>query len=217
MRTPTPAAITRSSALCPWLSNARFWDYLLRNNSQKRTLVFADKIRPKAHEFPAIVHSVVPESHALHQLEDTLFNPVHPLPRTTMKLTSVSLALLACATSVSAQYFSEGWAPGKPVTQEPAPTGSPGQQRQPAAQQQQQGGKKFSLDFTSILESDTVSNLLGKVGINITSQLEAARAQQANIFDSRIPLITDDNYDELIVHEALTKEEEEKRSWFVVM
>lgn len=133
-----------------------------------------------------------------------------------MKLASLSLALLACATSVSAQYFSDGWAPGKPVTEEP-PAATPRAGRAPA--QQPAKGMSFDLknfDLTKVLESGPVSNLFGKIGVNISKQIEAARAK-VDTWDPRIPLITDSNYDEVIVNEPLTEEEAEKRLWFVVM
>ncbi|TCD68480.1 hypothetical protein EIP91_010655 [Steccherinum ochraceum] len=136
-----------------------------------------------------------------------------------MKLASFSLALLALTSSVSAQYFSEGWAPGKAVTDEPPPpAATPGTGgAQPAAQQQGGGGLQSAFDLTKVLESETMSKLFSRFGINITAQIEAARAQGANTWDSRIPLITDDNYDDVVVKEVLTEEEEENRLWFIVI
>lgn len=58
-----------------------------------------------------------------------------------------------------------------------------------------------------------MGSLLGKVGVNLSAVFNATN----DIWDPRIPLITDDNYDEIIVNEPLTPEEEQKRTWFIVM
>lgn len=135
-----------------------------------------------------------------------------------MKIVSFSLGLLTLTASVSAQYFSEGWAPGKPVTDEPPPpAATPGPGGGKPVAQQQGGGLQSAFDLTKVLESGAVSKLFSRIGINISAQIEAARAQGANPWDSRIPLITDDNYDDIVVKEVLTQQEEEKRLWFIVM
>ncbi|THG98089.1 hypothetical protein EW026_g4030 [Hermanssonia centrifuga] len=128
-----------------------------------------------------------------------------------MKLTSVLLASLACATSASADYFSDGWKPGQAAhpTREAAsapPTYTPGseppqsQQNKPAA-----GG------FSNFIASGPIGSLLEKVGVNLSHD------PMADLWDHRVPLITDDNYDDIIVHEELTSEEEEKRLWFLII
>jgi hypothetical protein len=53
-----------------------------------------------------------------------------------------------------------------------------------------------------------------RFGINIT---ERVALTQANLWDERILLITDDNFQELIVREPLTEEEEKTRVWATVM
>ena len=40
---------------------------------------------------------------------------------------------------------------------------------------------------------------------------------ELDVWDPRVQLVTDDNWDELIVNEELTEEEEERRTWFLVM
>lgn len=163
----------------------------------------------------------MPEYALALQLEDKQNFFPFPFFQTTMKLAPFSLVLLACASTACAQYFSEGWAPGKPATKEPsAPAATPvARPDEPAAAQQPEGTSKGSrsfFDVSRLLESAPVSNLFSKVGVNISQQLEAARAQ-IDTWDPRIPLITDSNYDELIVRESLTPEEKEKRVWFLVM
>ncbi|KAH8096682.1 hypothetical protein BXZ70DRAFT_1078720 [Cristinia sonorae] len=135
-----------------------------------------------------------------------------------MKLANISLALLACASSASAQYFSEGWAPGKPTTQV-APAATPGagvpEAEQPAPATG--GGGLGGFDLTRILEMGPFKSLFDTIGINITQSMENVRAAANGVWDERIPFITDDNYDAVIVNETLTKEEEENRTWFVLI
>ncbi|KIY51684.1 hypothetical protein FISHEDRAFT_9438, partial [Fistulina hepatica ATCC 64428] len=131
--------------------------------------------------------------------------------------------VLACAAaSASAQYFSEGWKPGQPV-----PTGYINSPGRPAANdggdngagvEAGVGGKDhvslFDFDFNTILQSAPVAALFAKAGINITERIEAA----ANSFwDERIPLITDDNWRDLIINEPLDEQEEAKRVWAIVV
>jgi hypothetical protein len=115
--------------------------------------------------------------------------------------------------AVSAQYFSAGWAPGQPVQQESATEWSPNQAVPRNAQSRQQ----TSFDWTKLLTDGPVGSLFEKAGINITKNIEDAALKEANRWDKRIPLITDDNYDNIIVNEALTEEEEQERIWFIVM
>jgi hypothetical protein len=67
-----------------------------------------------------------------------------------------------------------------------------------------------------ILSTGPVSRFINRLGVNITERLEAARAFP-EIWDSRIPLVTDDNFNELIVNEELTDEEEKQRVWLLIM
>jgi len=67
-----------------------------------------------------------------------------------------------------------------------------------------------------MLSNGPVSQLFNRLGINITERLEAAKAN-SEIWDNRIPLITDDNYNDLLVNEVLTTEEEKNRVWFLIM
>ncbi|PCH40984.1 hypothetical protein WOLCODRAFT_131634 [Wolfiporia cocos MD-104 SS10] len=127
-----------------------------------------------------------------------------------MKPLSVVSTLLACALCASAQYFSEGWKPGQPV-----PTGS--YEQQPAAvQSKPAGSSRFNL--TNIFTEGAVGSLMGKLGVNMTERLEKAKAEaEVEIWDTRIPLITDDNYEEIIVNEPLSPEEEADRVWFLII
>ena len=64
----------------------------------------------------------------------------------------------------------------------------------------------------SLLTSGTVASLFAKLGINITKTLE-----RPNHWDERIPLITDDNYHDIIVNEPLADEELQDRTWAIIM
>jgi len=121
--------------------------------------------------------------------------------------------LLGIAGSVSAQYFSAGWSPGQTAEKEAqtATSFSP-----PKADQTASKASGSFFDLTRILSSDSAVSFFSRLGVNITERLTEA-AVNAQLWDDRIPLITDDNYGDLIVNETLTAEEEEERVWFLVM
>ncbi|XP_006456688.1 hypothetical protein AGABI2DRAFT_195701 [Agaricus bisporus var. bisporus H97] len=119
------------------------------------------------------------------------------------------LPLLALPSLVAAQYFSAGWQPGQPLHEtqsSPAPTYTP------APQPAKGLSELFSLN--TLLTLPPVAGLFERFGINITERVALSRA---DLWDERIPLITDDNFNELIANEPLTEEEEEKRVWVVVI
>lgn len=136
-----------------------------------------------------------------------------------MRLPSLAVASLALVSNVQAQYFSDGWKPGQPVrkagtgyTIQPSPTHVAGVPEQTASAQ------KSPFDLSTYLEMGPIKSLFSRAGVNITERLEAARLQQDELWDSRIPLITDDNYKDLIEEEEFGSLEEEKdRLWFIVM
>ena len=59
--------------------------------------------------------------------------------------------------------------------------------------------------------------LFGRLGVNITERMQGALEGGSQQWDQRIPLITDDNYNDLIVNESLTEQEEKDRTWLIVM
>ncbi|KAJ7205305.1 hypothetical protein GGX14DRAFT_645322 [Mycena pura] len=130
-----------------------------------------------------------------------------------MKLSYV----LALATAVNAQYLSSGWTPGQAVTAEGAAPSFVGVPRQ-AAEPAQPASLSSLFDMKRILSSESVKGLLAKAGINITEQLEVAAAAAAvSPWDTRIPLITDDNYVDMVVNETMTEEEERQRVWVIIV
>jgi hypothetical protein len=130
-----------------------------------------------------------------------------------MRLHTLALIPLALVAPSSAQYFSAGWTPGQAVPTETSspPSFEPGTAPLPPPRQ---GESRFSLSY--MLSNGPVSQLFNRLGINITERLEAAKAN-SEIWDNRIPLITDDNYNDLLVNEVLTTEEEKNRVWFLIM
>jgi hypothetical protein len=129
-----------------------------------------------------------------------------------MRLATLALVPLAFVPPSCAQYFSAGWAPGQAV---PSDTPSTSFEPEPTAlAPPRQGESRFSLPY--LLSTRPVSQLFARLGINLTQHLESAQAN-SQVWDDRIPLVTDDNYDNLIVNEVLTKEEEKHRVWFLIM
>jgi hypothetical protein len=68
-------------------------------------------------------------------------------------------------------------------------------------------------DTNKLLTSGPSVALFNRFGINITEKVAAS----TNIWDERIPLITDDNYEDLVVNEILTEQEEADRVWIIVI
>ncbi|KAI0774554.1 hypothetical protein C8Q74DRAFT_1438652 [Fomes fomentarius] len=138
-----------------------------------------------------------------------------------MKLTNLLPSLLLAA-SASAQYFSAGWSPGQPAPDSPAAASefnfdpsksAPGS---PAAAGEGGGVDKAKLGFMDkILTSPAVAGLFGKLGVNITDAV--VRGSQSP-WDDRIPLITDENYEDVVVNEQFKSEEEARdRVWIFVI
>ena len=145
------------------------------------------------------------------QNDDCSFPTFHHL--TPMKLSSLLLASL-CVVSSNAQYFSAGWTPGAPVhdNEYAAPTDRPEAPAtsEPSSSEGSTSSSRLSLfnfDFEKLVTSGPVSDVFNRIGVNLTDRIEKARAA-ADFWDHRVPLITDDNYDELIVNEQLTSEDE---------
>lgn len=126
-----------------------------------------------------------------------------------MRSLAYAAGFLSLTGLVDAQYFSAGWAPGQgqvtgqPVsspTASPTPTWLPSKQRGP--------GKTSFLD--NLVTVGPLAAISSLIGLNITGA-------PAVTWDERIPLITDENYAEMIVNEPLTPEEEKERVWFLIM
>ncbi|KIM57954.1 hypothetical protein SCLCIDRAFT_129315 [Scleroderma citrinum Foug A] len=120
-----------------------------------------------------------------------------------MKLQTLLPSLLAVAGLANAQYFSAGWAPGQPIPTQSSPP--PQTQQHPV-----NPAVTVSNFFDTLLTGGAVSALASLVGLNVS-------APQEIDWDDRIPLITDSNYEDVIVRESMTPEEEKQRVWFLVI
>ena len=137
-----------------------------------------------------------------------------------MKLAALGIAAIFSSVS-SAQYLSEGWKPGQVVTtsttDEPTLVTSASDGANSGQPTAKAKGLASLFDLSTYLELPPVQALLGRAGVNITEKLESARAA-AKVWDERIPLITDYNYNDVIVEEEFdTLEEERDRVWFIIM
>lgn len=100
------------------------------------------------------------------------------------------------------------WTPGG-HPEEKTPSGSETGATPPA---------ETSFHWSQIFTQGPIGDALLKVGLNYTAAREEAERRKANMWDARIPLITDDNYESLIVNESFSSETEEKeRVWFLIV
>ncbi|KAG9019544.1 hypothetical protein FRB90_000853 [Tulasnella sp. 427] len=77
---------------------------------------------------------------------------------------------------------------------------------------------QHAFDLETILTSAPVVAIAAKAGINITERVQAAKAEaEATGWNRHIPLITDENYREMIVQEPLSLDELDKRVWFLLI
>jgi hypothetical protein len=130
-----------------------------------------------------------------------------------MRLITLAFAALALVAPSAAQYFSTGWTPGQAVPTV-TPDASSFDPKPPTFPPPREGESRFSLSY--ILSTGPATQLFNRLGINITERLEAAK-NNSEIWDGRIPLITDDNYNDLIVKEVLSEEEEKSRVWLLIV
>lgn len=135
-----------------------------------------------------------------------------------MKFLSVLLAAAALTVPVNAQYFSEGWKPGQPVVREAPSTATFIPQAVPTAKSVNSDGNigPSPFNLTNFLTTGPVASIASKLGVNMTERLERAR-RELEMWDPRIPLITDNNYWSLIVNETMTPDEEVERVWFLIV
>ncbi|KAF5388042.1 hypothetical protein D9615_000708 [Tricholomella constricta] len=136
-----------------------------------------------------------------------------------MKLSALSLYFLVlAATFVNAQYFSAGWEPGQPAPKAEETPSNPASIPKKESPPERLTPSKIAgfFDLTNLLSSPPAVSLFARLGINITERLEGA-VERAKIWDDRVPLITDHNFKDLIVNEPLTQQEEQDRTWVIVI
>ncbi|KAL0950075.1 hypothetical protein HGRIS_010079 [Hohenbuehelia grisea] len=133
-----------------------------------------------------------------------------------MRFHSATLGLCALLSCVNADYFSEGWKPGQGVStsEAPAPSFTPSHD-QPGSSASP-GASPVSSLLGSLLGSGPVASFLNSFGFNVTEKLGVVLSKQ-EFWDKRVTLITDDNYEEVVVKEPLTEDEERERVWFIVI
>lgn len=128
-----------------------------------------------------------------------------------MRLNVLAVAALVFASPSSAQYFSAGWTPGQVVPSDVPSASASSFKTDTPLPSPREGESRSSLSSTG-----PIAQLFNRLGINITERLQAAQAN-LEIWDGRVPLITDENYNDVIVNEALTEEEAKNRVWFLLM
>lgn len=123
-----------------------------------------------------------------------------------MKLPVLLLPLSFTAFS-SAQYNSEGGQPGQQQRFDLSDASHP--HAQSPAQTFHRSAEEPSQTAPAVV------SLFEKMGVDFTEAVPEPEVESA--WDPRIPLITDENFDEVITHEELTPEEETERVWFLIM
>ena len=136
----------------------------------------------------------------------------------------ILVTLFSFSTFVYAQYYSAGWQPGQKVAREDVDTRkwAPGDSPEEISPSPSDSGVTPPTETTSHWSKTLTERLIGdallKIGLNYTAAREEADYRKKNMWDPRIPLITDDNYESLIVNESFSSEEEEReRVWFLVV
>lgn len=122
----------------------------------------------------------------------------------------VFYVLASNALLVSASYFSKGWSPdaaSQAAAASPTPRlsslGSTG--ASPT-------GAPARFDWSKLFTAGPVASFFELTGINVTQRWEAAQqAAAVKPYDTRIPMITDDNYDELV------RKGDPNDTWFMVV
>jgi hypothetical protein len=134
------------------------------------------------------------------------------------------LTLFSFSTFVNAQYYSAGWQPDQKVVREDvdahkwAPGDSPETNPPPPSGTGVTPPTQMSFHWSRILTEGLIGDALLKIGLNYSAVREEVERRKTNMWDSRIPLITDDNYESLIVNETFSSEvEERERVWFLIV
>ena len=69
--------------------------------------------------------------------------------------------------------------------------------------------------WEKLFTTGPIGELVAKTGINVTRVIEKQHIDES--WDLRIPLIYDETFNETIVSEVLTREEEEERVWALLV
>lgn len=134
------------------------------------------------------------------------------------------VSLFSLFTFVYAQYFSAGWRPGQKVAREDvdarewAPGDRPEEKTPSTSDIEATPPAETPFHWSHIVTQGPIGDALLKAGFNLTAAREEAERRRANMWDARIPLVTDENYEGLIPNEIFSSEEEEReRVWFLIV
>jgi hypothetical protein len=134
------------------------------------------------------------------------------------------LTLFSFLTFVCAQYYSAGWRPNQKVVRQDAdarewaPGDHPEANPPPPSEIEAEPPADTPFHWSQFLTQGLIGDALLKVGLNFTAAREKVEQRKTNMWDKRIPLITDENYEDLIVKETFSSEEEEnERVWFLIV
>jgi len=140
---------------------------------------------------------------------------VSVLPHHIMKLSAAAFSLFLFVSTTNAQYFSVGWSPGQKVSSQSTPAesvaSSSSQTAVPAATENTPSTWTPNSFIEKLLASGPAVALLSSLGLNVSAALNE------KLWDERIQLITDENYQDVIVNETLTPKEEKERAWVILM
>jgi hypothetical protein len=111
--------------------------------------------------------------------------------------------------SLVSAYLSKGWSPTDTNTAvQPGSTAS----LSTAGDGDAVPATNTGFDWTVLLKQGPIAGVFKLAGVNITERLDAAKKKAVEApYDTRIPLITDDNYDEI---KTTTKDDD---TWFIVV
>ncbi|KAG8759235.1 hypothetical protein FRC14_006398 [Serendipita sp. 396] len=126
-----------------------------------------------------------------------------------MHLRQIFCAVVINVVATSA-YFSKGWTPGA----EPSTTAAKSIPSQGSGPASGNAGSPSPFDWTKLVSEGPIGSLFQLAGVNVTERLEQAKqAAAVPPFDERVPMITDENYEELILNPDSPSDE----TWFLVV
>ena len=142
-----------------------------------------------------------------------------------MKLSSLlpliaTSLICAVASSADANDYSDGWA-AEAAAAETTPSTSSWTALTESTTSLPAASTPASspwFDWTRLVTSGPIYHLLTSVGVNVTQHLDAV-SQRVNEkpWDPRVPMITDENWEDMVLNEPLFPEDEKDRTWFMVV
>ena len=132
------------------------------------------------------------------------------VPKSLTRLRMLYRRVLYLLASNALLVSSQGWAPNAASQAAPAnPVPSPSSSGSAGASPTDAAAP---FDWSKLLTTGPVASLFELAGVNITEKWNAAqKATYTKPYDTRVPMITDDNYDELI------KKGDPEDTWFMIV